>query len=158
MELERVCQEDLREKKSEREWKEEREKTQTEENGKDDGTWENREMRHLTACSTKRHDGSQWGTNDGKQLGAAEKTQVKCKNHQTSEVHCVEGFCIGARESKKMRRYKGFFVFFLGIEHRMRRAEMEEQFKKESRLLLLLLLPSTSSFLHPALSPTIVHL
>ena len=32
-----------------------------------------------------------------------------------------------------MRRYEGTFDIFFGIEHRMRREEMEEQFNKEAK-------------------------
>ena len=36
-------------------------------------------------------------------------------------------------ERKYMRRYQGTFDIFFGIEHRMRRDEMEEQFNKEAK-------------------------
>ena len=34
-------------------------------------------------------------------------------------------------EKKYMRRYKGTFDIFFGIEHRLRKEEMEEQLNKE---------------------------
>ena len=36
-------------------------------------------------------------------------------------------------EKKYMRRYKGTFDIFFGIEHRLRKEEMEEQFNKEAK-------------------------
>ena len=36
-------------------------------------------------------------------------------------------------ERKYMRRYKGKCDIFFGIEHRMRKEEMEEQFNKEAK-------------------------
>ena len=36
-------------------------------------------------------------------------------------------------ERKYMRRYKGKCDIFVGIEHRMRKQEMEEQFNKEAK-------------------------
>ena len=35
-------------------------------------------------------------------------------------------------EKKNMRRCKGTFDIFLGVEHRMKKEEMEEQFNKEA--------------------------
>ena len=32
-----------------------------------------------------------------------------------------------------MRRYKGTFDIFFGVEHRMRKEEMEEQFNEEAK-------------------------
>ena len=32
-----------------------------------------------------------------------------------------------------MRRYKGTFEIFIGIEHRLRKDEMEEQLNKEAK-------------------------
>ena len=36
-------------------------------------------------------------------------------------------------EKKYTRRYKGTFDIFFGIEHRLRKEEMEEQFNKEAK-------------------------
>ena len=36
-------------------------------------------------------------------------------------------------EKKYMRRYKGVFDIFFGVELRMRKEEMEEQFNKEAK-------------------------
>ena len=36
-------------------------------------------------------------------------------------------------EKKNMERYSDTFDIFFGIEHRMRKEEMEEQFNKEMR-------------------------
>ena len=36
-------------------------------------------------------------------------------------------------ERKYMKRYKGTFDIFLGIGHRMRKEELEDQFKKETK-------------------------
>ena len=36
-------------------------------------------------------------------------------------------------ERKYIRRYKGTFDFFFGVEHRLRKEEMEEQFNKEAK-------------------------
>ena len=36
-------------------------------------------------------------------------------------------------EKKYVRRYRGTFDIFFGIEHRLRKEEMEEQFNKEAK-------------------------
>ena len=36
-------------------------------------------------------------------------------------------------EKKCLRRYEGTFDIFFGIEHRLRKEEMEEQFNKEAK-------------------------
>ena len=36
-------------------------------------------------------------------------------------------------EKKYMRRYKGTFDIFFGVEHRMKKEGMEEQFNKETK-------------------------
>ena len=36
-------------------------------------------------------------------------------------------------ERKYMRRYKGTFDVFFGIEHRLRKEDMEEQFNREAK-------------------------
>ena len=38
-----------------------------------------------------------------------------------------------SKEKKHMRRYKGNFDIFFGVEHRMRKEEMEEQFNKDAK-------------------------
>ena len=40
---------------------------------------------------------------------------------------------VGAQKRKYMRRYKGKCDVFFGIEHRLRKEAMEEQFNKEAK-------------------------
>ena len=50
------------------------------------------------------------------------------KEAKKGMMHLVNG-----TERNYMRRYKGTFDIFFGVEHRMKTEEMEEQFNKEAK-------------------------
>ena len=66
-----------------------------------------------------------------KQPEGEDRTDMK-KRGRAVEVHVVNGSA-WSKERKYMRRYKGKRAVFFGVEHRMRKEEMEEQFDKEAK-------------------------
>ena len=64
-----------------------------------------------------------WVQMDGKEILQKEKS---------NKVYLTEWFCVAYREEVH-ERYKGTFDIFFGIDHRMRKEEMDEPFNKEAK-------------------------
>ena len=63
--------------------------------------------------------------------GGQDKTQIQ-KEARGMTCTLLTGSA-WSTEKKYMRRYRGTFYIFFGVEHRMRKEEMEEQFNKEDK-------------------------
>ena len=87
------------------------------------------------------------GMQGGTKVNASSRVQMNQRSFRQEEskdrqemqkesrmVRCTFLFgSVWCIEKKVMRRYKGTFDIFFGVEHRMREEEMEDQFNKEAK-------------------------
>ena len=75
-------------------------------------------------------------------MGGGESTKVEAAKgedrtemkKEAKQLRCaLQNGSAWSTEMKYMGRYKGTFDVFFGIEHRLRKEEMEEQFKQRPR-------------------------
>ena len=66
-----------------------------------------------------------------RQPKGADRTEMR-KEEKRLKCAMLKGSA-WSTEMKSMRRYKGTFDIFFGIDHRLRKEEMEEQFNKEAK-------------------------
>ena len=87
----------------------------------------------MEGCKVKENEGKQLGA-DSKNFPTEEKKCRRGMQKESNMVRCtLKNGSAWSTETKYVRWYKGTFDIFFGIEHRMRKEEMEEQFQQRSQ-------------------------